>query len=73
MKRGLLNIGRDQGWLFIQWGVTKLTIKISFGDFLAQGSDQLAAKGVFDLYLRLDNTTPRYGRRAESGKSLCST
>jgi hypothetical protein len=24
-------------------------------------------------YLRLDNTTPRNGKRAASGKSLCST
>ena len=59
MERGLLNIGRDQGWCFFQGSGTKLSIKIKFGDFLAQGSDQLATNDVLDLWA-VKSTVPAF-------------
>ena len=50
MERGLRIIGRDQGRRFFEGSGTKLPNKIKFGDFLAQGPDQLATHGVFDLW-----------------------
>ena len=59
MKRGLLNIGRDQGWRFLPGSGTKLSIKINFSDFLAQGSDQLATNDVLDLWA-VKGTVPAF-------------